>query len=292
MTAKQLYTGFLLIFGLLVVAGAALLVSPRAAEAQNSQIGWDVECSHRAYAYLDPIGGATHLHEFVGVVPPSNSATVGDMKAQTTNCDRPEDTAGYWIPAIYKWDGTRIVPDQVSTYYRSQVPNYVVSYYPEGLKMVAGDPASTTPQPLSVIKWDCKKPDGRVVGGYDAPWNCPGNGDHLRVHIDFPQCWDGYNLDSWNHKAHMLYAITYDGVNYGCPYEYPIAVPRLSLQYRFASRSEGGIQDWTNSYFSSGGRYSMHADFWETWRNSEPRGIDALVRKCIRAGVVCGASGP
>lgn len=274
---------------LLLAAFVVLLMLLITSPAYAADIGWDVTCQHRAFAYLDPIGGATHLHEFVGVVPPSNSATIADMRVQNTNCNRSQDTAGYWIPAIYKWDGTRIVPDQVSTYYRSQVPYSTVSYYPAGLKMVAGDSMSTTPQSLSVVKWDCKKSDGRTVGGYDAPWNCPGNDDHLRVHIDFPQCWDGWNLDSWNHKAHMLYAITYDGVNYGCPSQYPIAVPLLSLQYRFASRSEGGVQDWTDSYFASGGQYSMHADFWNTWRNGT-NGIDDLTRKCLRVGRVCGTT--
>ena len=34
----------------------------------------------------------------------------------------------------------------------------------------------------------------------------PEEGDLLEIRLTFPQCWDGQNLDSTNHKSHMAYA--------------------------------------------------------------------------------------
>ncbi|WP_309624448.1 DUF1996 domain-containing protein [Methylibium sp.] len=45
-------------------------------------------------------------------------------------------------------------------------------------------------------------------------------GDELWQGVFFPQCWDGKNLDSPDHKSHMAYPS--DG---GCPRSHPVALP-------------------------------------------------------------------
>ena len=50
---------------------------------------------------------------------------------------------------------------------------------------------------------------------------CPDTrGSFLRLHIRFPECWDGRNIDSADHKSHMAYSRA--GV---CPSTHPISVP-------------------------------------------------------------------
>ena len=80
-----------------------------------------------------------------------------------------------------------------------------------------------------------------------VPASCPNK--PLRLRVEFPNCWNGRNLDSADHKSHMAYA----GVNgaRGCPASHPVAVPSLSLNFRWKiSGSLSGVR------LSSGGVYS------------------------------------
>ena len=46
----------------------------------------------------------------------------------------------------------------------------------------------------------------------------------LRFQIFFPQCWDGVNLDSADHKSHVTY-----GYN-GCPSSHPVRLPQVFFE--------------------------------------------------------------
>ena len=62
-----------------------------------------------------------------------------------------------------------------------------------------------------------------------TPPACPGGrGQDLRLHVTFPSCWDGTSLDSDDHKSHMAYP-----TKRGCPADHPVAVPAISLIYRY-----------------------------------------------------------
>src|SRR5207244_9474853 len=54
------------------------------------------------------------------------------------------------------------------------------------------------------------------------------HGSFLRLHVRFPDCWDGQNLDSADHKSHMAYALRGE-----CPSTHPVAVPAVELIYRY-----------------------------------------------------------
>jgi hypothetical protein len=40
--------------------------------------------------------------------------------------------------------------------------------------------------------------------------------------------------------------------------------------------------------FSSGGRFSGHADFWNTWRMDGENGFNNLHTRCLNEGTYCG----
>jgi Domain of unknown function (DUF1996) len=226
--------------------------------------------SHRAPD--DPIvfpgrPGASHDHSFVGNRTTNASSSLASLLESATSCrNRPRDTAGYWMPTLYV--GSEAVPPLGATiYYRRKTLRHVQAF-PPGLRMIAGDAAATSPQPLRVAFWNC----GAIVGvpPQSAPPSCPAvRGSMLRLHVNFPSCWDGRNLDSANHKNHVAYP-----VRGRCPSGYPVAVPAISLIYRYPTLGGAGVS------LASGGAHSAHADFFNAW---DQDALQRLVDDCLNA---------
>jgi hypothetical protein len=103
-----------------------------------------------------------------------------------------------------------------------------VRAFPAGLKMIARNGHAFAPQDPHVTYWNCGAA-ADVPSSADVP-TCPDTrGMGLRLHVNFPSCWDGRRLDSIDHQRHMAYAVW--GL---CPATHPVAVPR--------SRSSTGIR--------------------------------------------------
>jgi hypothetical protein len=64
-----------------------------------------------------------------------------------------------------------------------------------------------------------------------------------------------------------------------CPASHPIALPAISLIYRYPISGGDGVT------LSSGGRYSAHADFFNAWRQGT---LVSLVNTCLNALRHCG----
>lgn len=56
----------------------------------------------------------------------------------------------------------------------------------------------------------------------------------IRSNIIFPQCWDGKNLDSPDHRAHVVHPISgpaaFPVVNITCPASHPVHIPQLMYE--------------------------------------------------------------
>jgi len=219
--------------------------------------------------------GAAHQHDFFANTSTDAVSTVGSLEGKPTTCSRPGDTAAYWTPTLLN-NGSRVVPDRVIAYYRTRRVSDVASIrpFPRGLKMIAGSAAATAsnPQPTWITNWFCG--DG-VQGTANVPASCPTK--PLRLRIEFPNCWNGRDLDSTDHKSHMAYA-GQGGVR-GCPSSHPVPVPSLELNFRYKiSGSLSGVS------LSSGSVYSGHADFFNSWNQGV---LEQLVRDCLNAGRIC-----
>lgn len=222
--------------------------------------------------------GAAHQHDFFGNRSTNAFSTRAKLKGKPTTCSRRGDTAAYWTPTVRN-RGRRVAPDRVIAYYRTTRIRDIKSIrpFPRGLKMIAGSHLATKAdkQPTKYVNWNCG--DG-VEGTAKPPKTCANK--PLRLRIEFPNCWNGRTLDSANHKSHMAYAGR-RGVR-GCPRSHPVAVPALSLNFRY--KIDGPLG---KVRLSSGGVYSGHADFWNTWKQ---RALKRLVRKCLNAGRTCNSS--
>ena len=233
-------------------------------------------CRYSHQAPDDPIvfpgkPGASHQHTFVGNRTTNAFSNFGTLRSGGTSCMRQDDTAAYWVPALYQGT-TPVLPLAATTYYRRGTLAEV-STFPNNLRMIAGDSKATSPQDLRVTCWSCGIDSG-VDRSSSFP-TCPDQrGSFLRLHIRFPECWDGRQLDSADHKSHMAYA-----TRTGCPSTHPVEVPQITQIYRYPTRGGEGFS------LASGGVYSAHADFVNAWK---PGTLRKLVDDSLNALVHCG----
>ena len=255
----------------IVVSAAAAGDGPRYEMQRLRGVNFVSSCAFSHGAPDDPIvafgkPGASHHHSFVGNTGTNAASTLESLLASGTTCHRPGDTAAYWMPTLLV-DGRAVAPSHAQIYYRRKTHRRAEAF-PPGFRMIAGDAKATSAQPLRVTFWNCG------VGGGVAPTStvptCPdARRNALRLHVTFPSCWDGKNLDSANHQSHVAYP-----VRGRCPARFAHALPQISLIYRYPVSGAGDVS------LASGGQLSAHADFFNAWRQSE---LQALVDGCLNA---------
>jgi len=256
-----------------VVFAAPATAKPKTHEPPNflSVCGY----SHRAPD--DPIvfpgrPGASHSHDFMGNNSTNAFSLYPSMRAATTACRVADDAAGYWVPTLYD-NGVATAPLRLHAYYRTAgKPGPDIRAFPAGLKVVAGDAHATGPQDLSIVRWDCGADGG--VRPQATPPTCP-SGARLHLHIAFPDCWNGKDTDSPDHKSHMAYSR-----RGRCDTAHPVPVPRLVQSIAYPSAGGPGIT------LASGAATTAHADFFNAW--DQPR-LEQLVHDCLNANKHCGA---
>ena len=272
------------------VAGLAMLLSllmliPDIVLAANP--GWIASCNYSHSLSDDPIvfpgqAGASHLHDFIGARTTNAFSTVESLRAGGATCVMPDDKSGYWVPALFK-NGVRVLPTATSKhalfYYRHAgvSSGIVMQTIPDGLKMIVGNARATSAAENEGIK------TGRII------FKCgPGSGTDLPappsqcesgvmvISYKFPNCWDGVNLDSPDHKSHMAYPSSNR-----CPATHPVAIPRVEAftRYPVGTSPIGAIT------LASGPYFTAHMDFWNGW---DPAALKWLLDNCIIAGQDCG----
>jgi Domain of unknown function (DUF1996) len=233
-------------------------------------------CAFSHMAMDDPIvyprqPGASHDHSFVGNTTTNAFSTVRTLRAGSSTCKRDGETAAYWMPTLLL-NGQMVPPAGATIYYRRKTLAPLRAF-PAGFKMIGGDRHATSPQGMQVTYWNCGAASS-VPAATEVP-TCPNpRGQSLRLHVNFPSCWDGRHLDSADHQSHVEYA-----VRGACPASHPIAVPAISLIYRYPIAGGSGVT------VSSGGQYSAHADFFNAWRQGT---LTSLVNNCLNALRHCG----
>ncbi len=221
------------------------------------------QCRYSHSAPDDPIvhpgmSGDSHLHDFFANTTTSADSTYRSLRAGSTTCDRPADTAAYWVPALYQ-NGQKVQPLFANAYYLRAGKRGPIVAPPAGLEVVAGDSKATAPQSMQITNWKCSGSEQR----YPTPIVCP-TGQNLVLVINFPDCWNGKDLDSADHQSHLAYS-----VGRVCPSSHPVPIPRLSLRVHYRLSDVSGLT------FSSGSLVTAHADFFNAWNQAA---LDRLVR--------------
>nr|WP_221382324.1 DUF1996 domain-containing protein [Actinoplanes polyasparticus] len=224
--------------------------------------------------------GASHMHTFLGNDSTNAHSTTRTLLANAgTTCRPAPDLSAYWIPTLYENDRA-IEPKDVVVYYGSRLtdPSATVPF-PQGFRMIAGDARQQTPTPAgSVNAFYCAGPGGEIGRSADGNWPVCAPTAVLMFHLVFQDCWDGRNLDSPTHKAHVAYS--YDGT---CRGDYPVAIPNLSFLIAYpTSGSPNGFR------LASGMASSMHGDAFMAWDN---RALGERVRNCVVQKAKCNTDG-
>jgi uncharacterized protein DUF1996 len=255
-----------------VLAHTSEAAAPAAQNLRQLQgVNFVGSCTFSHMAMDDPIvyprqPGASHDHSFVGNTTTNAFSTLRTLRSGSTTCRRPGETAAYWMPTLLL-NGQMVAPTNATIYYRRKTLARVRPF-PAGFKMVAGDRTASSPQGTQITYWNCGAASSVPVST-DVP-TCPDTRTQsLRLHVNFPSCWDGKHLDSADHHSHVAYAVR--GM---CPATHPVAVPAISLIYRYPITGGAGVT------LSSGSRFSGHADFFNAWRQGT---LTSLVNRCLNA---------
>lgn len=215
----------------------------------------------------------SHLHNFFGNTSTGSGSTLDSLRAAGTTCQKKLDTAAYWSPALYD-HGEFVPPTKSTAYYRvaPDVDPTKVTAFPPGLKIIAGDAAATSAQPADLVGWSC----GTSTIQFAAPPDCPVSAP-LRAAITFPDCWDGVNTDSTDHRSHMTNSSA--GL---CPESHPVHVPQLTFVIVYPIFGTGHELS-----LASGPVETLHADFINAWHQDS---LEREIGQCLRRDITCSIS--
>lgn len=250
-------------------------------------------CDYSHMAFDDPIvfpgrPGASHLHTFFGNTTADGNSTNDTLAAGGSSCaGGTANRSSYWVPSLVDSNTMKaVVPTSFMVYYKTggTVPWQQFQAPPNGLRMIAGNsPMQTSRKDSWEVhhEFDCGTwlPDQQ---GFPV---CQG-GETLSMHVEFPPCWDGVNLDSVDHRSHMSYLN-----NAGkCPASHPVPIAMVTLTVGYKVPSGTTSASWRlssdNYPLSTPAGYSMHGDVWIMW----DEGVKAAwTDNCVRVGVDCNA---
>jgi hypothetical protein len=222
-----------------------------------------IQCDVGQVNNVDPIvmpgmAGMSHYHQFFGNLSTDENTTTASLLAnRPSTCRNRADFSAYWAPQL--WQGsTAIAPKSMTVLYAKTVTSAVVAH-PAGMVLIAGNAKATTAQDLSIVSWYC---GNNVQNAAATPPVCTGNQDLVGL-IRFPECWNGKDLDSADHKSHVTYATN------GVCAPGTVALPRIDMLVRYPAQA-----NVAELALASGSIYSMHADFFNAW---DPAAFGQLV---------------
>ncbi|KAK1835040.1 hypothetical protein QBC39DRAFT_251283 [Podospora conica] len=265
-------------------------------------------CSESSVQRLDPLVNpgmvpSTHQHQIVGGDAFAASMPYTDIAkiSKCTTCHFDQDFSAYWTANVYfkARNGTyRRVPQianegntgdnaGITVYYTAQV-NQSTAFAP-GFRMLAGDPGQKTSDNLGRNMQQCYRcytqPNFR--GTLASPCFDPVyDTDHfpktkctsIRSNIIFPQCWDGKNLDSPNHRDHVSHPVggpvSFSNVSVKCPDTHPVKIPQVMLEVNWDT-SVFNDEEWPTDgsqplVLSTGDSvgFGQHADYVFGWQGT------------------------
>ena len=204
--------------------------------------------------------GMSHFHQFFGNLALDENTTAESLRAEpATSCRNPADSSGYWVPTLIN-DGNLVNPTGIEVTYRKSVSVPVVAH-PAGLMLIAGSSKATEAQSTSIVSWSCT---GSNAAGTAIPTVCRDR-QRLVATIRFPECWDGVNVDSADHKSHVSYSAN------GTCAAGTVALPQIEMRISYPRQA-----DVSTLSLASGSIYSMHADFFNGW---DQRRFDRMVSR-------------
>ncbi|UIX28681.1 DUF1996 domain-containing protein [Streptomyces sp. GQFP] len=165
--------------------------------------------------------GAHHFHDYVGNQSNNAFASDEDLAAAQTTCEDQGDKSSYFWPVLRLQNGTQeqdanspgggiegnageiVTPKQVTMTFVGSPRGEVVAM-PRLLRIITGDAKAFVNGTANAnASWSCTGFEDRQLK--DKYPLCPRGSDVVRT-FKFQSCWDGTNIDSANHRAHVAFA--------------------------------------------------------------------------------------
>lgn len=269
----------------MLVASVAQSTSPSDTGAFRNPCGF----SHMSYD--DPLvfpglPNRAPLQTYFGNTGADAFSTASSLRATGSSTCRGgiANRSSYWVPTLLN-NGVPMVPTSSIFSYKAGfgVPeaSAKVRKIPGGLRMIAGSASTTTLQTDAQVSWGC---ENHHVGDHPQIVDCA-VGDSLQMVVAFPQCWNGTDLDSPDHRSHMAYPS-----QGACPATHPVLLPQVTFQVRWLRTPEldvAALRLASDCQPSLPGGYSVHASWFEGW---DPSIRDTFVQRCINPGLECQAN--
>lgn len=277
--------------------------------------------------------GKSHLHMFIGNDRANASSTYESLRTTGgSTCDNPGqpwaiNRSSYWTPAMMDGAGHAVLPDNVLVYYKrfpiqgpgcvgpmavgicTDLPNGLRFIFGYDMKTKTGGPTGEGTRDYWSMSYACAQNDAGTANipssatarfhsiADVAQAGCP-VGARLEVKLDAPECWDGRNLDTADHRSHVVYAPdgTDKGLGYVCPQTHPYVIPLISYFWMYTVDENFVAGKWhlssdemltgftagANSQVKAG--TSLHMDYFEAW---SPKAKAAWQNNCINGPRSC-----
>lgn len=286
--------------------------------AWDQEGAWRLLCGWTKMSFDDPIvypgkPGLAHHHTFYGNDKIDAFTTQGNIRASGNGASCRGGTinlSGYWHTSLIDTkSGKPLAPEPMIVYYKDTMGPYMgkqmvngkgeyprTNVLPVGFRMIAGNPgaagpfSSTNEYASGAPAWGCFMTDGTFRAGTQGqtiPTTCQ-PGDTLRAEVTFPQCWDGINLDSPDHKAHVVDVRRMSGTQVfydpykplECPSTHPKYLPAIRFAAQWKIPAGVALTDLRLSSDPATGPagYTWHAD----WMNGhDPKVMEIWTRECL-----------
>ena len=254
-------------------------------------------------AHLHQFFGNTgaNAHSTYASLRTTGGTTCGDSAS-------PVQRSSYWVPAMLDGVGNAVKPDYMLTYYKTLPSSHSACGFPDAfpgadgvtrgtkvgictplpnglrfifgydMKTMKGGPTDANSPDYWAFAFQCiGRADGvelarhRTMAAVVAEGKCPLDTGYLRVAATIPQCWDGKNLDSPDHRSHMAFAT--DGglasVGRSCPTTHPYKIPEIAVSIfvkidaNFLAGKWRLSSDEMHPGIAAG--TTLHMDYWEAW---------------------------
>ncbi|MBA9006656.1 DUF1996 domain-containing protein [Thermomonospora cellulosilytica] len=235
--------------------------------------------------------GAHHTHDYVGNLSTDGFSTDESLAAAGTTCARGDRSTYFWPVLRLRGQedttpqaeqsardgnvGRILTPASVSLRFQGN-PRSRVTAMPRFLRVITGDAKSVTNGPGNArAQWTCTGFTDRVLT--DKYPLCPDGSRVMRI-LDFPSCWDGENVDSANHRTHIVFPEE----NGECP-DGTRAVPQLRMTITYNVPNEPLAFALDSFPEERHAPITDHADF----ENVMPDRLMRFAVDCINQGRNC-----
>lgn len=256
-----------------------------------------IQCGVSHHVADDPIvrpgqPGGSHLHAFAGNTEVDAYSTEESIRTHGggTCHGGTLNRSGYWIPSLEDADGRLLPLAPWHVYYKNgAVDPTRVEPMPAGLRIVAGNAGARSAQSLGTVRWACGATAISRAEDFSSSIPACEQGDIVIAMVMFPQCWNGFDLDSPDHSSHMAYAEHRGGPWHVCPASHPVPLPQITVNLHQPVEDPRGSAGWRLS--SDGperaevpGGLTMHADWFDGWDRDI---VHTFVTRCINGRLDC-----